>query len=281
MTGDVDFFSDNYDLDPTFCGSLNASLFDGEFPSKLYSHIKIKDDDDIEMWFNDAFSKHLKSGISSCTFESSTLPDDKFDEPFELISELFNSKPQAGVQPSEETDNQTDNISTEVANSVDETNISLKAAEDSTSPSDETGQNLFKRELRTRRKRVQAEIDHDYSKPLDGSRSTTTDSDDEYQVEQDDDNDDDDDEDEDFGVPCPAKRSRKTNSKATKDDKYWERRQRNNIAAKRSREAKRVREIQIAKKTAALEKENASLKKQVKKLKADIKRAEKMLRIMV
>lgn len=230
------------------------------------------------MWFNDAFAKHLKSGISSCTFENSPLPDDKFDEPFELISELFNSKPQAGGQPSTETGNQTDNISAEVANSVDGTNISLKPAEDSTSPSDDTDQNLFKRELRTRRKRVQVELEHDYSKSLDESRNTIADSDEDYQDEQ---ADDDDDDDEDFGVPCPTKKSRKTNSKAPKDDKYWERRQRNNLAAKRSREAKRAREIQVAKKTAALEKENASLKKQVKKLKADIKRAEKMLRIMV
>ena len=227
------------------------------------------------MWFNDAFPKHLKSGISSCTFEKSPLPDDKFDEPFELISEFFNVKPQAGRQPSAETDNQTDNISAEGANSVDGTNISLKAAEDSTSPSDETDQNLFKRELRTRRKRVQVELEHDYFKSLDESRNTIVDSDEDYQDEQEDDDD------EDFGVPCPAKRSRKTNSKAPKDDKYWERRQRNNLAAKRSREAKRAREIQVAKKTAALEKENASLKKQVKKLKADIKRAEKKLRIMV
>ena len=38
-----------------------------------------------------------------------------------------------------------------------------------------------------------------------------------------------------------------------KNDKYWERREKNNVAAKRSREARRLRENQIAMRTAFLE----------------------------
>merc|ERR1712080_605740 len=45
-----------------------------------------------------------------------------------------------------------------------------------------------------------------------------------------------------------------------KDDKYWEKRGKNNIAARRSREARRLKENQIALRTAYLEKQNAGLK---------------------
>jgi hypothetical protein len=45
-----------------------------------------------------------------------------------------------------------------------------------------------------------------------------------------------------------------------KDDKYWEKRGKNNIAARRSREARRLKENQIALRTAYLEKQNADLK---------------------
>jgi len=44
-----------------------------------------------------------------------------------------------------------------------------------------------------------------------------------------------------------------------KDDKYWERREKNNMAARRSREARRLKENQIALRTAYLEKENGAL----------------------
>ena len=46
-----------------------------------------------------------------------------------------------------------------------------------------------------------------------------------------------------------------------KNDKYWERREKNNVAAKRSREARRLRENQIAMRTAFLEVENSMLQK--------------------
>ena len=43
-----------------------------------------------------------------------------------------------------------------------------------------------------------------------------------------------------------------------KDDKYWARRRKNNMAAKRSRDARRVKENQIAMRAAFLEKEVVS-----------------------
>ena len=45
-----------------------------------------------------------------------------------------------------------------------------------------------------------------------------------------------------------------------KDDKYWEKRGKNNVAARRSREARRLKETQISLRTAFLEQQNASLK---------------------
>jgi len=45
-----------------------------------------------------------------------------------------------------------------------------------------------------------------------------------------------------------------------KDDKYWEKRGKNNIAARRSREARRLKENQIALRTSYLEKQNAGLR---------------------
>ena len=54
-----------------------------------------------------------------------------------------------------------------------------------------------------------------------------------------------------------------------KDDRYWEKREKNNVAARRSREARRLKENQIALRTAYLEKENAMLKSQVDEVKAE------------
>ena len=44
------------------------------------------------------------------------------------------------------------------------------------------------------------------------------------------------------------------------DDKYWDKREKNNVAARRSREARRLKENQIALRAAFLEKENKVLK---------------------
>lgn len=54
-----------------------------------------------------------------------------------------------------------------------------------------------------------------------------------------------------------------------KDDKYWCRRKKNNIAAKRSRDARRVKENQIAMRAAYLEKCNHTLTAEIQKLKKE------------
>jgi len=61
--------------------------------------------------------------------------------------------------------------------------------------------------------------------------------------------------------PQPIIRKRKKTyvNGEDKDDKYWERREKNNMAARRSREARRLKENQIALRTAYLEKENGAL----------------------
>jgi len=69
-----------------------------------------------------------------------------------------------------------------------------------------------------------------------------------------------------------------------KDDKYWARRRKNNMAAKRSRDARRMKENQIAITASYLERENELLRKQLedsrretKLLKAKLARYESML----
>ena len=56
-----------------------------------------------------------------------------------------------------------------------------------------------------------------------------------------------------------------------KDDKYWTRRRKNNIAAKRSRDARRMKENQIAIRASYLERENDSLRKQLDESKRETK----------
>ncbi|XP_071082315.1 nuclear factor interleukin-3-regulated protein-like [Haliotis cracherodii] len=53
-----------------------------------------------------------------------------------------------------------------------------------------------------------------------------------------------------------------------KDDKYWEKRKRNNLAAKRSRENKRKLEVDIRHKMSYLEEDNALLRKEIALIKA-------------
>jgi len=59
-----------------------------------------------------------------------------------------------------------------------------------------------------------------------------------------------------------------------KDDKYWARRRKNNMAAKRSRDARRMKENQIAITASYLERENELLRKQLE----DSKRETKVLK---
>lgn len=287
----VDFLGDLFDLDTNFSNLLNTSLFDGEFPSKLYTHIKIKDDDDEDMWFNASSSK-VNTKTSSLSAGDSSTGQDYFDDSFELIAELLNPQPEVEEKM---TGNSSKGKNLTIHQSAEISEVESKNNEACT-PTSESGENSsnndticainspdtsVKRELRTRRKRVVVNRDHDYCRQRLVS-DDEPDSDDDYKfVEDIEKEESDDSDDEDFKAPCPAKKVRKASAKGVKDSKYWERRQRNNLAAKRSREAKRAREIQVAKKTVALEKENANLKKQVRKLKANIKRAEKMLRLMV
>jgi len=65
--------------------------------------------------------------------------------------------------------------------------------------------------------------------------------------------------------PQPIIRKRKKTyvPEEAKDDKYWENRIKNNVAARRSREARRLKENQIALRAAYLEKENKLLKQEL------------------
>merc|ERR1711963_276167 len=71
--------------------------------------------------------------------------------------------------------------------------------------------------------------------------------------------------------PQPIIRKRKKSyvPSEAKDDKYWEKREKNNMAARRSREARRLKENQIALRTAFLEKENNQLKAALDEAKAE------------
>ncbi|XP_061564030.1 TEF transcription factor, PAR bZIP family member a isoform X1 [Cololabis saira] len=54
-----------------------------------------------------------------------------------------------------------------------------------------------------------------------------------------------------------------------KDEKYWHRRKKNNLAAKRSRDARRLKENQITVRAAFLERENVALRSEVAELRKD------------
>ena len=60
--------------------------------------------------------------------------------------------------------------------------------------------------------------------------------------------------------PIIKKRSKLFVNDQEKDAKYWEKREKNNNAARRSREARRLKENQIALRVAHLERENSNLK---------------------
>jgi len=66
--------------------------------------------------------------------------------------------------------------------------------------------------------------------------------------------------------PTIRKRSKTFTPPEKKDNKYWEKRGKNNIAARRSREARRLKENQIAMRAAYLEKQNLHLRVTLKNL---------------
>ncbi|KAJ7989450.1 hypothetical protein DPEC_G00304660 [Dallia pectoralis] len=62
-----------------------------------------------------------------------------------------------------------------------------------------------------------------------------------------------------------------------KDDKYWARRRKNNVAAKRSRDARRLKENQIAIRAGFLEKENSALRSEVSDLRKELGRTKNIM----
>merc|ERR1712156_875406 len=69
--------------------------------------------------------------------------------------------------------------------------------------------------------------------------------------------------------PIIRKRRKSYVQPEKKDDKYWEKRDKNNVAARRSREARRLKKNQIALRTAFLEKENDQLRAELEQSKAE------------
>lgn len=61
------------------------------------------------------------------------------------------------------------------------------------------------------------------------------------------------------------------------DDKYWARRRKNNMAAKRSRDARRLKENQIAIRASFLEKENTALRQEVAELRKELSKCKNVL----
>lgn len=61
------------------------------------------------------------------------------------------------------------------------------------------------------------------------------------------------------------------------DEKYWARRRKNNMAAKRSRDARRLKENQIAIRAGFLEKENMALRQEVAELRKELGRCKNVL----
>merc|ERR1712193_302545 len=64
-------------------------------------------------------------------------------------------------------------------------------------------------------------------------------------------------------TPITRKAQKKLVKAEEKDEKYWQKRTKNNAAAKRSREARRSRENQIAMRASFLESDNAALKEKM------------------
>lgn len=292
---DPQLFGFENELSSNLVDTLNTCLFDGEFPSKLYTHIKIKEDGDDEPWQSVAFPGQLRHDVASQSLGNlSSLSSDFFGEPFKLLDDLFEPSTSGKVDyersgklpyltedslkepcPDYSSNDTTDTI----------TNIVEEPAIEVVCSTEDVRRNSLKRKLRTRNK-ISVITDHNYVKPLDIAAEANSEfgDDDKLTVSEDTEaEEEEDDDDEDFQPTCSAKKSRRAspNPSTGRDEKYWERRKRNNLAAKRSREAKRAREIAVAKKTSTLEKENNTLRRQVQRLKAAISKAEKKLRAMV
>lgn len=71
---------------------------------------------------------------------------------------------------------------------------------------------------------------------------------------------------------CPS-----TPLSSHQDEKYWQRRKKNNVAAKRSRDARRLKENQITVRAAFLERENTALRQEVGELRKDFARSKNVV----
>merc|ERR1711874_743394 len=69
--------------------------------------------------------------------------------------------------------------------------------------------------------------------------------------------------------PIIKKRRKLYAADSQKDELYWERREKNNVAVRRSREARRLKENQIALRVAHLERENDGLRQKVESAQCD------------
>ncbi|KAK6468667.1 hepatic leukemia factor, partial [Huso huso] len=74
-----------------------------------------------------------------------------------------------------------------------------------------------------------------------------------------------------------AKKMLVPDEQKVRDDKYWSRRYKNNEAAKRSRDARRLKENQISVRAAFLEKENAALRQEVADMRKELGRCRNTL----
>lgn len=61
------------------------------------------------------------------------------------------------------------------------------------------------------------------------------------------------------------------------DEKYWNRRYKNNEAAKRSRDARRIKENQITVRAAFLERENAGLRQELAEVRKELGRCRSLI----
>lgn len=75
----------------------------------------------------------------------------------------------------------------------------------------------------------------------------------------------------------PPKKRQNSSHDSQKDSAYWEKRKKNNESAKRSREARRMKEEQIALRVVYLEQENLQLRTEVSLLKGEIEKLRCML----
>ena len=79
------------------------------------------------------------------------------------------------------------------------------------------------------------------------------------------------------GAGARPRSNRGLSVRPEQDDKYWARRRKNNMAAKRSRDARRLKENQIAIRASFLEKENSALRQEVADLRKELGKCKNIL----